>query len=212
MNQKLVWGLPIRAFHWSLLGLVSFSLYTGHFGDFDSIDLHMWSGYGIITLVLFRLSFGLLASGYARFTNFVKGPSKIRAFINQPAPTTGHNPLGSLGVVALLMALFAQAGTGLFVTDDIFVEGPLYHLVSTEVSGLMTTIHAVNQWLLLALIAMHIIAILVHEVKGDRIVWPMVTGKKELSESEQADRHQFLLAAVCLGLGVAVTYIIAYVL
>ena len=84
---KLVWGIPIRLFHWILLGLVGVSFYTGKFGDFDSIDNHMLAGYGIIALVLFRIIYGLFGRGHIRFTEFIKGPRTIVEYIKSPEPT-----------------------------------------------------------------------------------------------------------------------------
>lgn len=206
---KLVWGLPVRIFHWSLVGLIGVSLYTGHFGDFDSIDTHMLAGYGVLVLLIFRFSFGLLAKGSARFSQFVKGPKTITAYIKSPEKTTGHNPLGALGVLALLFSLSVQVGTGLFATDDIFVDGPLNHLVSGDTAGLLTSIHGINQRVLMGLISLHLIAVLIHEGRlGHRILWPMVTGKKWLGDETDADRHQLGLALACLSLGVALTYIL----
>ena len=41
----------------------------------------------------------------------------------------------------MLLALFVQAGTGLFANDDIMTEGPLYSLVSKATSDFFTDIH-----------------------------------------------------------------------
>lgn len=207
MKAKLVWGLPIRLFHWSLVILLCVSFYTGEFGDFDSIDIHMWAGYGLLTLLMFRLGFGFLAQGYARFSQFVRGPRATLDYLKAPTETAGHNPMGALGIVVMLISLTLQVGTGLFATDDIFVEGPLNHLVSSSTAGLLTSIHAINKWVLLGLIATHLLAILVHEWRlGHRLVLPMITGKKQVSDEVEPDRHQFGRASVCLGIAGALAY------
>ena len=209
--SKLVWGIPVRLFHWGLVGLIGVSYYTGKFGDFDSIDNHMLAGYGVIGFVLFRLLFGLIGSGHVRFTNFIKGPKAILNYIKNPRPEPGHNPLGALGVVALILSLGVQAGTGLFTTDEIFVEGPLYHLVSQDASSLMSQIHGINQWILLGLIGMHISAIAIHELfMGHRILWPMIIGKAKSEDSQdpssQEQSHQIVLAIVCALIAGGVTW------
>ena len=204
---KLIWGIPVRLFHWSLFGLICVSFYTGKFGDFDSIDNHMLAGYGVIALVLFRLMFGLFGQGHIRFSNFIKGPKAIIAYIKSPQTSAGHNPLGALGVVALLLSLAVQAGTGLFTSDEIFVEGPLYHLVSSETSGLFSEIHEINQWILLCLISLHISAVAFHELwLKERILGAMVHGKKTLSSNEVEQNHQFGLAALCLLIAAGATW------
>lgn len=217
MAKQLVWGIPTRVFHWGLVGLVGVSYYTGKFGDFDSIDNHMLAGYGIIGLVIFRVLYGVIGRGHVRFANFVRGPSAIIAYIKNPSDTPGHNPLGALGVLALILSLGVQAGTGLFTTDEIFVEGPLFHLVSQDTSSLLSQIHGINQWVLLGLIGLHVTAIVVHELLlGHRLLLPMITGnRKEVdrsdsnaSASEQSPEqsHQLVLAIVCGVIAAAVTW------
>ena len=205
--SKLVWGIPIRLFHWILLGLVGVSFYTGKFGDFDSIDNHMLAGYGIIALILFRLMYGVIGKGHIRFTEFIKGPTSIIAYVKSPKPTAGHNPLGALGIIALLLSLSVQVGTGLFTTDEIFVDGPLYHLVSSEISGLLSQIHSINQWVLLGLIGLHVSAVIFHELfLKERILLPMIHGKKKLEADAEDQSHQFLLALVCITIAAGVTW------
>jgi cytochrome b len=209
MTPKLIWGLPIRLFHWSLVILLGISFYTGMFGEFDSIDTHMLSGYGVLALLIFRLSFGFTAKGYERFSQFVRGPRAVSAYLHSPQATPGHNPLGAISVIALLLALMVQVGTGLFATDDIFVEGPLYHLVSSDTASTLSSIHGINRWVILGLIALHITAVLTHEFKlGHKLIASMITGKKLVGSETTEGKHQFGAACVCLLLGLAATYLI----
>lgn len=207
MKAKLIWGLPVRLFHWGIVALLCVSFYTGEFGDFDSIDTHMRAGYGLLTLLLFRLGFGFFGQGYTRFSQFIRGPKATLGYLKMPIETAGHNPLGALGIVAMLICLTVQVTTGLFATDDIFVEGPLNHLVSSDTAGLLTSIHAINKWVLLGLIAAHLVAIVFHEWRlGHRLILPMITGKKQVGEEVEADRHQLGRASVCLGIAGALAY------
>lgn len=206
--RKLVWGIPIRLFHWVLFGLISFSFYTGEFGDFESIDNHMIAGYGVIGLVIFRIIFGLVGHGHIRFTEFVRGPSAIVNYIKHPTATTGHNPLGALAIIALLTSLGIQAGTGLFTTDEIFVEGPLYHLVNDDTASLLSQVHSINRWILLALISLHLCAVAHHEIwRKEKIVGAMFHGKKETGEDKPDQSHQIGLAVVC---GLVATAVVWY--
>lgn len=199
--RKLVWGIPVRLFHWALLGLICVSFYTGKFGEFDSIDNHMLAGYGVIALVMFRLMYGFIGKGHIRFTSFIKGPKTIIGYLKNPEPTPGHNPLGALGIIALLLSLAVQAGTGLFTTDEIFIEGPLYHLVSSDTASTLSKIHSINQWILLGLIGVHITAIAVHELwLKESILGAMIHGKKELDAKEPEQSHQFVLALICIAI------------
>ena len=117
-----VWDLPVRVFHWLIVGLLVVSFVTGHVGG-NAMRIHELSGFSILTLVLFRLSWGFLGSTHARFSSFVRGFAAARSYTavlwsGSSAVYTGHNPLGGWMVVALL-ALAAAAGLSgwLSITD-----------------------------------------------------------------------------------------------
>ncbi len=209
--KQRVWDLPLRLFHWSLVLLVTFSLYTGINGGFKEMDYHMMSGYGILTLVVFRVIWGLVGSTHSRFRSFLRLSELIpytRQLLNrEQASITGHNPLGALSTIAMLLVLATQATTGLFANDDIFLEGPLVHLVDDATSDRLTTIHHFCAKALYLLIGLHLAAILCHELYlRHRLVLPMISGyKKGLSAS--TDKPLLLresvtasiLLAVCAG-------------
>lgn len=179
-----VWDLPVRLFHWLLLILVCISVYTGLTGGFTEMDYHMLSGYGILGLVLFRIGWGFIGSAHARFSAFItlRGlwPYARKLLDRDQPPSTGHNPLGGWSVVALLLCLLIQAGTGLFANDDIMLEGPLTHLISDEMSDRLTAVHEINVVVLYVLVALHVSAIAFHELyKGERLLLPMLTGRKQ---------------------------------
>ena len=198
--KQRVWDLPLRLFHWSLALLVTFSLYTGINGGFREMDYHMMSGYAILTLVIFRVIWGIIGSTHSRFRSFINLSQLIpysRRLLNKDqASTVGHNPLGALSIVAMLLVLGTQATTGLFANDDIFLEGPLVHLVDDATSDRLTTVHHFCAKALYVLIGLHLIAIIFHELyQRDRLVLPMISGyKKGLSTS--ADKPSFMRESV----------------
>ena len=187
-----VWDIPVRLFHWLLVAAICTSVYTGEFGGFAEMDYHVWSGYLILGLVLFRITWGFVGSYHARFSSFIR-PSALLPYARslpdrESTPSVGHNPLGGLSVVALLLSAGLQAVTGLFANDDIFFEGPLAHLVSGDTSDLMTSIHHWNLWVLYTLAGMHLTAIAAYEIyKRQRLVLPMLTGKKHLPLETEAE-------------------------
>jgi cytochrome b len=100
----------------------------------------------------------------------------------------GHNPLGGWMIVALLLDLLVQAGTGLFANDDIMMEGPLFEHVSKETSDLLTRIHEANFWVLFTLVALHVAAALYYLwVKRDNLIGAMFTGSKQVPQGETAE-------------------------
>ncbi|MBO6563874.1 MAG: cytochrome b/b6 domain-containing protein [Pseudomonadales bacterium] len=208
-----VWDLPVRLFHWSLVILITISIYTGENGGFNEMDYHMLSGYAVLALILFRIFWGFLGSRHARFSDFFK-PTEIAAYTSalfsreKDEPKPGHNPLGGLSVVAILLVLLIQASTGLFANDDIFLEGPLTHLVEDEMSDDLTTVHYYASRILYALIFLHLAAILYHQfIRKDRLLLPMITGKRKVNGALHDDARPTkemaiaaLVMAVCAAL------------
>jgi cytochrome b len=82
-------------------------------------------------------------------------------------------------VIAMLAAVLLQSSTGLFASDDILTEGPLYPLVSNAASRLLTRIHHINAVVIGGLVALHLAAVLYYLlVKGENLIKPMFTGLK----------------------------------
>ncbi len=175
-----LWDLPVRIFHWTLTVVVTIAIISAELDD-DLMEIHGKAGITIIGLVVFRLIWGIIGSTHARFANFVPGLSDIRSYMKGRWKNVGHNPIGALSVLALLLLLAAQAGTGLFANDDIDFTGPLANLVETTLSDQLTGIHHLLANFLLGLIALHIIAIgFYFFVKKDNLIKPMITGWKEV--------------------------------
>ncbi len=179
-----VWDLPIRLFHWGLVALLGFSWWSERA---DLMDWHRRAGYAVLGLLVFRLYWGFAGSQTARFATFVKGPGAVMAYARTLvsrgrayAPARpGHNPMGGWSVVALLLALVAMVGAGLFAVDvDGLESGPLADRVSFDVARKAAHIHGFVFNVLLALVGLHIAAIAFYRLwlKED-LVSPMVTGR-----------------------------------
>ncbi|HLX79378.1 MAG TPA: cytochrome b/b6 domain-containing protein [Burkholderiales bacterium] len=186
-----VWDAPVRLFHWLLVLLFAFMFFSGKSGS-DWIVWHMRAGYAVLALVLFRILWGFAGSTYARFSNFLAGPSACVDFARKllaraPAPHAGHNPLGGWMVLALLLALLFQTSTGLFANDDLMSEGPLASLVSKAMSDRLSTLHSWNFNLLLLLAGLHVIAVLYHAgFMKENLIGAMFTGVKHLPANAAA--------------------------
>ena len=211
MNKILVWDLPLRLFHWSLVLLVVTSFVSAKIGG-NAMQVHLLAGYAILALLLFRILWGLLGGTHARFASFVRSPLAVIAYLkalkqDQAEHHLGHNPAGAWSVILMLLALLAQAATGLFANDDISTEGPLAKLVSKALSDRITGIHHLNVKLLLALIGLHLSAIAFYFFyKRENLVKPMLTGFKQTA-ARAVDAAQkpgrlwlaALLLALCAG-------------
>lgn len=180
-----VWDVPTRLFHWTLVALMIVQWLTAE--SAGAMKFHVWGGYAVLTLVLFRLMWGFVGSDTARFSHFVRGPGAalayVKALLRGETPLyVGHNPMGGWSILALLTLLLIQAGTGLFANDDIIFDGPLSGWVSKSMSNWLTTVHKVNFNLLLLVIAVHVSAVLFYLlVKRENLIHPMLSGRKQLS-------------------------------
>jgi cytochrome b len=183
MRQIKVWDLPVRLFHWSIVVLIAAAWTTQ---EFNKMEWHMWIGYSILALLLFRIVWGFVGSDTARFARFLKSPAAAVRHLShlrqrEADREIGHNAAGGWMVLLMLALLGVQAGTGLFSNDDSATDGPLMHLISKDQSDWLSHIHALNFNLILAVIVLHVLAIIAYAVlKRQNLVRPMVTGTKEM--------------------------------
>ena len=177
-----VWDLPTRLFHWALVALIAAQYATGEFG-WLSMQWHYWFGYATLALIVFRMLWGFSGSQTSRFTQFVRSPRAtlryaVSVLRGRETRVPGHNPLGGWSVLLLLACVALQAVSGLFSSDDISEEGPLVARVADATVHLMTRIHHLNRYVLLLLIALHVLAVLLHWViRNDNLVAPMLHGR-----------------------------------
>ena len=174
-----MWDLPTRLFHW----LFAISMVGAYFsGENDLIDWHARLGLVIAGLLLFRFFWGLFGPHAARFSTMLEQLSQLRPYLwqgraqlkalrhGQPAPLSepqiqpqlGHNPLGVISVFAILAIATVSVISGLFNTDDVLFEGPLYPL-APGLSPLMSEIHELVYPLFLIWVAAHILALIIHQ-------------------------------------------------
>jgi len=184
MRKVVIWDAPTRLFHWLTAVLVAAAYATWRF---DRIDWHVWIGYALLALVIFRLLWGFLGSETARFAGFVASPRAAFAhlahiFRREPDHQRGRNPAGGWMVLVLLVLLLGEALTGVYINNDIAVEGPLTEIVPAPLANLIDALHTALFWqALLAAIALHLAAIAVYWVaKGQNLVLPMIDGRKAL--------------------------------
>ena len=200
-----VWDLPTRLFHWTLVALIAFCWWTA---EEHRYDLHLWSGMAVISLILFRLLWGLFGSSTARFANFVRGPAAVRDYLAGKWRGVGHSPLGALSVIAFLGLVAVEAGLGLFASDeDGLLLGPLSGFISLGASEQVTELHEDFFNVLLALIGLHVAAVLFYWIaKKQNLIGPMLTGKAALDpDAEPMRPAKWWAALLCVIAAIAVT-------
>ena len=175
-----VWDRATRLFHW-LLVLAVAAAYASAWAHRPA--LHRASGFAVLALVLFRLAWGLVGSDTARFTHFLKPPAaalRVLAELPVRAPdrTMGHNAACGWMAVITLAVLAAGIGTGLAPAIPA---------------------HAQLAWVLLALMALHIVAIGAYALlKRHNLLRPMITGRKRLPGATPAPRMMSQALALLL--------------
>jgi cytochrome b len=207
-----VWDLPTRAFHWVLALTLVASVVSAKIGG-NAMPWHFRFGYVVLALIAFRVLWGLVGGRWSRFASFIYAPGTVLRYLRGQSRAdehhdVGHNPLGSFSVFALLGFLALQVATGLVADDEIANVGPLNRFVSSSVASQATHWHKdYGQWILLALVALHIAAIL-HYLLGKKsnLVRPMIVGDKALPAGTPAAVDNgatrllaLVLAALCIG-------------
>ena len=206
-----VWDLPTRLFHWLLAAAVVGLFITGQVGG-NALVWHFRLGYVVLGLLVFRVLWGLVGGRWSRFASFIYAPGTVLRYLKgQPRAgehlDVGHNPLGAFSVFGLLAVLAVQVGTGLIADDEIASTGPLNRFVATETGLSATHWHRdFGQWLLLALVVLHVAAIVFYLLKhGQNLVRPMLTGNKALPADTPASNDSLATRGLALVLAVAIT-------
>jgi cytochrome b len=211
-----VWDLPTRLFHWTLVACVVGLLVTGTIGG-ALMDWHARLGYAVLALLLFRIVWGFVGGHWSRFSSFIRSPGSVLAYLRgQPHPDhlVGHNPMGAWSVLAMLVFLLVQVGTGLIGDDEIAFTGPLNRFVSSA-NGLAATAYHKNigKWMIIALVVLHVAAVLFYLwKKRENLILPMLHGDKPVAGAVVASRDDLVsrstALAVLLACAGAVTWLV----
>jgi cytochrome b len=216
-----VWDWPTRAFHW-LLVFCMISAWASHkfapaLGDV-TLKWHRWNGYAILVLLVFRLLWGVLGSSTSRFSHFIRGPFFTLRYAldfagGKKRPFLGHNPLGTVMIVVLLVAVLVQGVLGLFTLEhNEIVAGPLKRLISDETTELVSKWHLRGFNILLVFVAIHISANIAYAlIAREPMIRAMVSGKKPALpyedgiEAEIADNVS-VRAVACFLIAIALVF------
>jgi cytochrome b len=203
----LVWDIFIRVFHWLIVALVAAAYATWRL---NWMVWHGWVGDAVLTLLLFRLSWGFFGGETARFSGFLTSPRTVlqhmkHSLRREPDHQAGHNPAGGWMVLILLGLLLVETLTGLYIANDIADEGPLTEIVPAWAANAIASSHAIFWDALLGAIVLHVLVIAgFAAIKGQNLLRPMITGTKVLPASVAEPRVGSPMRAGLLLLGCAV--------
>ncbi|MBO6826534.1 MAG: cytochrome b/b6 domain-containing protein [Sneathiella sp.] len=170
-----VWDPLVRQFHWSLVLAFIVSWVSGDEWD----DLHEISGYLVVSLVAFRLIWGVIGSKYARFTQFVRSPAAVKQHVKDvlsfKGPRyVGHNPAGGIMILLLLIMLAVTSLAGWLMTTDMFWG-----------SEAMEEVHEFGANSLLILVAVHVAGVVWESLLHcENLARSMITGRKRKPSPE----------------------------
>ena len=205
-----IWDAPVRLVHWLMVLLIVISWRSAESG---AMDLHRYSGYALLGLLLFRIYWGFVGSTTARFNSFVRGPRALFAYLRRtpdriedchPAPP-GHNPLGALSVIALLLLMTLQVVLGLFTVDvDGIESGPLSTYVSFETGRACARLHHQVFDILVWFIALHVAAVLFYLlIKRQNLIAAMIHGRRNYPAGAAPDIASASLSRIAIGVAAA---------
>ena len=164
-----VWDWPVRVFHWTLAASVLGAFVTGENEDFER--LHQTLGWVAAGSIAFRVVWGLIGTRYARFREFVRGPAQVWAYVKsvrsgQAQHFVGHNPVGAIAVIVLMVLVSLSVYTGWLLTAD-------------DVAEWLEDAHEIAANTLITVVLVHVIGVLwSSRTHGENLLKAMLTGRK----------------------------------
>ena len=212
MKQKVfVWDLPLRLFHWSLVVSLCGLWFTA---EYSYEQIHIYLGYFVLVLLSFRVLWGFFGTHYSKFSALSFNPLVVFSYLKnmlqgKAEESLGHNPVGGLMAIAVVLVIGAQAATGLFTEGELW-SGPYYGTLDTDVSKFLNSLHHTLFDYILVLVAIHITAIFYYLLKKKQnLIMPMITGVKFRDTKQASDQDtgsRIVLALVLVTCVVAVVY------
>ena len=192
VSQIAVWDLGVRLFHWLLVGTVVAALITGYFAPKPWLDVHVAFGTAVAALIVFRLVWGFAGSTHARFASFVVGPGVVVRHVRtllagRAGRHIGHNPVGAMMIVVLLLVLGVLTATGTIALGGALKQGPLAPFTSFATGSGAKKIHEALAAGLLGLIMLHVTGVMIESFRArENLVKSMLTGRKAIAGSRTA--------------------------
>jgi len=175
-----VWDLPLRIFHWLLV----IGFFIAYLTEDDLLTIHVWAGYLVSGLLVFRLIWGFIGNDYARFSNFLCSPAKSIAYIKdllvlKTQRYIGHNPAGAAMIVLLLISLLGTVITGFAVYGADQAAGPLAAIGSAN-EKMWEEVHEFFANFTLILVLVHVAGVAIESyIHRENLAKAMVHGFKK---------------------------------
>lgn len=210
-QKVLVWDLPTRIFHW--LMVMAFVMAWLSYEDNRYLDVHVFAGYTLLGLLIFRLVWGVFGTHYARFKQFSYGPGEVWGYVKglfgkDLRHYIGHNPAGAWAIFSLITLGLVLTISGLFVLGGEERHGPLAGIVSFDGSAPFREAHEIAAWSLLLLVIIHFLGVITESVlHRENLVGAMFRGTKKTDSESPAVRPHRLIGATLVS--VVAAYVVA---
>lgn len=186
-----VWDSIIRIGHWLLV----IGFFTNYIMEDEVMSLHVWIGYSIVAIVLFRVLWGVIGTEHARFGDFVRSPSTVARYLGdlfrgRAKHYLGHNPAGGIMILLLLACMTALAFSGIVLYALEENAGPLAGWVVEAGEGGAQAIWSADEhfWeethevlvnVMLGLVLIHVLGVVISSrLHRENLVRAMFTGRK----------------------------------
>jgi len=189
MEKVLIWDWPVRIGHWLLVGAFALAWITGDSEEWRLV--HAFAGGTVISVVLFRLLWGVVGTQHARFTSFMRGPQAVVDYLRgllrgEASNYAGHNAAGGWAIIALLVLGLLVGASGWLVYQDIGGEW-------------FEEAHEVLASGMLAVAAVHVAGVIVSSLAHrENLVRAMLTGMKRGRTDEAISSTEPLAVLVLL--------------
>jgi cytochrome b len=176
-----VWDLPLRIFHWLLVA----GFFIAYLTEDELLTVHVWAGYLVFGLLLFRLVWGFIGNDYARFSNFLYSPVKSVIYVKDVIALKakrylGHNPAGAAMIMLLLLSLLMTSITGFAVYGADQGAGPLANIIGSTNEELWEEVHEFFANFTLLLVFIHIAGVIVESfIHRENLAKAMWNGYKK---------------------------------
>jgi len=200
-TQVRIWNIPVRLFHWTLAGCFITAWLTR---DNRYLDIHVFAGYLMAGLILFRLLWGFIGGPYARFRDFAFGWHEVWDYVKgvlnrKPPRFLGHNPAGSWAIYLLLTLGLLIVISGFLGLGGEERQGPFAGWLNYPQGKAVQDLHELLAWFMLGVVGIHLMGVLVESLlHKESLVKAMLTGYKAAAAGTTAAASQWKTATVML--------------
>ncbi len=181
-GHVVVWDPLVRIFHWATAGLFMADYWLLEPGGAP----HDWAGYALAALLLVRIIWGFAGPRNARFVTFWPTPARLRLHWHRLRsrdfdPHEGHNPIGALMILSLMVLLAVTAISGWMQGLDRFWG-----------EDWVQRLHEYSADAIMVLVVIHVAGVLVvSRIAGYSLIRTMIHGRRAVpAESGASARSE----------------------